>query len=236
MENLSLFIGIIVGLITIAGGIIAFFEYVRKGPSKRELIIRSVIIIVIVLLVVGGGIFISSTTTISVHTPTNPLNNSLANSSTPSPTLPNTPTATPTLSPSPSVLSNNPNNPKLPLTLECVSGCLGYMEIKLRSITNDTTTGNIVWAFFIKNKSGTNCPDVYFGNPYLKTPDGTRNQPTNQLSDWPMSTNQTVEEDAYFTSFNSGVRYTLYFEISYVCGNMSSYASENYKLYDFYFQ
>ncbi len=83
MSNLSTLVGIIAGLIAIAGGVIAFFEYLSKGPGKKELIMRSVTIVVIVLLVVGGGILFSSTTTIIVHAPTNPLNNSSANSVTP---------------------------------------------------------------------------------------------------------------------------------------------------------
>jgi len=33
MANLSLFVGIIVGLIAISGGIIKFFEYLRSGPN-----------------------------------------------------------------------------------------------------------------------------------------------------------------------------------------------------------
>jgi|SRR5450755_217740 len=115
------------------------------------------------------------------------------------------------------------------------------MQIKLTSIVSDSKKGVIIWIFTIQNKSGYTCDGVSIYQMFLSSPDNTSMAPTNLSVDpgnsdsWPMDVNQIHNIDIYFTQLTSSIRYTLSFNINYMCNNMSEGQSDNYRAYDFYF-
>lgn len=157
------------------------------------------------------GSNISATLSSATATPTSltPDPTATSTSATPNPVATDTPSA-----PSYTSLPTNKKNPKLPLNLNCVR-CQGTISIVLKSIGYDAGTGTYMWAFSIINHVGVNCSQVYFQGLHLALPDGTMDQPTNSIGQWPMGINQTVEEDAFFSGFQPNTRYTLHVDISH---------------------
>jgi len=218
----------------------------KPKTNKALLAIIGLLVGIIVIMATGGLYMLnaqktganSSTSNASAqtsHTTPTTINSSQSTSTTmaTTPTLQSsTATATAAATIQTNALPNNPNNPKLPLSLQCVQPCYGEMDVTLKSITSDTSTGNYIWAFLITNKAGVSCSNDFFTQLYLALPDDTHNDPINHVDNWPMSVNQTVEEDAYFADLQPQVRYTLHVGLNYCYSN--TYALNTYQTYDFY--
>jgi hypothetical protein len=157
--SFSGFLGMIVSLIGIAGAVMAILEYVRRGPGKRELLIRAAIIAIVLVATLSLGVFISRATTITIRPPSNPFAGASDRTTqipafvpgttpTATPTATPTSTATPMLSPTATVTSEVI---KLKRVLTCT--CDDPIQVTINRMVINTTTRTMTWNLTLLNTS-----------------------------------------------------------------------------------
>ena len=143
MNNFSVFVGIVAGIVGILLAIPTFLEHIRKGLSKTAIFLMSVAIVVFI----GAGVFFSTSTTIIPHTPTNPF----ISNATDTPTAP-----PPSPIPTPKVISENLNIP-------CVS-CQGgnyALTLKINTITIDYANQQTIMKYTLTNIGTVSCTVIF---------------------------------------------------------------------------